>query len=314
MSILDNTRLMVKVCKLCYEENMSQAEVSEKLHISKPQVSRIINAAREKGILNIYISNPFAEELELEKIFMEKYGLDQVFIADAGDGPSETQFTSFTRQCAQQLESIMPDNANIGVMSGKTISAVAKQFPSARKKHLHFIPLVGAIGNSGNDWNANSIARILAFKTDSSYSVLTAPVLTQSQKARDYFVQEPDIASVLKEGERCDMALVGIGQISTHSTAYLSGAYQDEDLAALEEAGAVASVSISYIDKNGSIIETSLSNRSIAWPLKKYPKTNVVLIATGLSKAEGLKAVLKGGYINTLMISLKLAKAILETE
>ena len=78
--------------------------------------------------------------------------------------------------------------------------------------------------------------------------------------------------------------------------------------------GAVASVSISYIDKNGSIIETSLSNRSIAWPLKKYPKTNVVLIATGLSKAEGLKAVLKGGYINTLMISLKLAKAILETE
>ena len=82
MSILDNTRLMVKVCKLCYEENMSQAEVSEKLHISKPQVSRIINAAREKGILNIYISNPFAEELELEKIFMEKYGLDQVFIAE----------------------------------------------------------------------------------------------------------------------------------------------------------------------------------------------------------------------------------------
>lgn len=106
---------------------------------------------------------------------MEKYRLDQVFIADAGDGPSETQFTSFTRQCAQQLESIMPDNANIGVMSGKTISAVAKQFPSARKKHLHFIPLVGAIGNSGNDWNANSIARILAFKTDSSYSVLNAP-------------------------------------------------------------------------------------------------------------------------------------------
>ena len=133
---------------------------------------------------------------------MEKYGLDQVFIADAGDGPSETQFTSFTRQCAQQLESIMPDNANIGVMSGKTISAVAKQFPSARKKHLHFIPLVGAMGNSGNDWNANSIARILAFKTDSSYSVLNAPVLTQSQKARDYFIQEPDIASVLKEGHK----------------------------------------------------------------------------------------------------------------
>ena len=80
MSILDNTRLMVKVCKLCYEENMSQAEVSEKLHISKPQVSRIINAAREKGILNIYISNPFAEELELEKIFMKSTDLTKYLL------------------------------------------------------------------------------------------------------------------------------------------------------------------------------------------------------------------------------------------
>lgn len=312
MSILDNTRLMVKVCKLCYEDNMSQAEISEQLKISKSQISRIINAAKERGILNIYIKNPFSEELELEKILKEQYHLEDVFIADAGNGPSESQFASFTRQCAQQLEQMIPDHARIGVMSGKTISAVAKQFPTTKKRHLHFIPLVGAMGNSGNDWNANSIARILAFKTDSSYSVLNAPILTQSPDARDYFVKEPDIASVLKEGEQCDLALVGIGQISTKSTAYLSGAYREEDLKSLEEAGAVASVSISYIDADGRIIENSVTDRSIAWPLKQYPDTNVVLIATGLSKAEGLKAVLKGGYINTLMIPLSLAKKILE--
>lgn len=59
MSILDNTRLMVKVCKLCYEENMSQAEVSEKLHmLQTADLPGFINAAREKGILEyLYIQS-----------------------------------------------------------------------------------------------------------------------------------------------------------------------------------------------------------------------------------------------------------------
>ncbi|HEX2926945.1 MAG TPA: hypothetical protein VHP38_11945 [Ruminiclostridium sp.] len=47
MAIYDNQRLIVKVCKLFYEDNMSQKDISSTLGISKPQVCRMLNFAKE---------------------------------------------------------------------------------------------------------------------------------------------------------------------------------------------------------------------------------------------------------------------------
>ena len=37
MAITDNLRMMVKVCRLYYEENLSQKEISALMGISRPQ-------------------------------------------------------------------------------------------------------------------------------------------------------------------------------------------------------------------------------------------------------------------------------------
>lgn len=128
---------------------------------------------------------------------------------------------------------------------------------------------------------------------------------------KDILIKEPDIEKVLKQGESCSIAIVGIGQISTHSTAFLSGAFQEKDLGILSEAGAAASVSISYLDRDGKLIDCEITRRSIAWPLKKRKNTKIIGIAMGDSKADAVKATLKGGYLDILMTSLPLAKSVL---
>ncbi|WP_072525946.1 sugar-binding transcriptional regulator [Clostridium sp. Marseille-P3244] len=313
MSVLDNTRLMVEVCKLCYEDGLSQKEISSRLNISRPQISRIMRSAREKGILTINISNPFSEELKLEQQLKNRFGLSGAFVCDVGTGSSAEQLPLFARQCALELGNYIHDGDRVGVVSGKTLSAVASSMQSVRKRDLHFIPLVGALGNVGNDWSANSIARILAFKMDASYSVLNAPILIRNKVSRDILIREPNIASVLKEGESCDLAIVGVGQVSTQSTTYLSGAFNDDDLVTLRKAGAVASVSISYLDRNGSLIGTEITERSIAWQLRKRPGRKILAISTGLSKTEALRAALLSGYIDILMTSVPLARAVLDS-
>ena len=45
MAIYDNDRLVIKTCKLFYEDNMSQKDISLVLGISKPQVCRMLNYA-----------------------------------------------------------------------------------------------------------------------------------------------------------------------------------------------------------------------------------------------------------------------------
>ena len=51
MAIYDNKRLVIKACKLFYEDNMSQKDISLLLGISKPQVCRMLNFAKEINIV-----------------------------------------------------------------------------------------------------------------------------------------------------------------------------------------------------------------------------------------------------------------------
>ena len=58
MAITDNLRMMVKVCRLYYEENLSQKEISALMGISRPQISRMLTCARSQNIVTIKINNP----------------------------------------------------------------------------------------------------------------------------------------------------------------------------------------------------------------------------------------------------------------
>ena len=311
MAVSDNLRLVVKVCKLYYEDNMNQKEISAILDVSRPQICRILNYAKENDIVNISINNPFNTEIDAEQALMKAYNLKDAFVTDVYGLSSEEKAQKFAAQCACQLKNYIPNNALVGVMSGKTIAAVASALHKLERDNLEFVPLVGGLGVKGNDWNANVIALTLAQKSNGRYNILNAPILVQSEESRRILLNEPSIAHVLEKGEKCDVALVGIGQISAKSTTYQSGAFCEEDIDDLIKAGAVASVCVSYLDKDGHCIQTPLTGRSIGSQLFSNRKTKVVAIATGNSKVESVKAALKSGYIHVLMTTLDLAKKLL---
>ena len=80
MAIYDNNRLIIKACKLFYEDNMSQKDISLTLGISKPQISRMLNFAKENRIVEFTINNPYSQEFELEKQLIEKYSLKDAYV------------------------------------------------------------------------------------------------------------------------------------------------------------------------------------------------------------------------------------------
>ena len=53
IKIVDDERLIAKVCDMHYNQNMSQKTISEKLNLSRPTISRIITNGRERGIVNL---------------------------------------------------------------------------------------------------------------------------------------------------------------------------------------------------------------------------------------------------------------------
>ena len=53
--VVDDERLMVKICDMYYNQDMNQKAISQQLGLSRPTVSRIISNGKERGIVKIII-------------------------------------------------------------------------------------------------------------------------------------------------------------------------------------------------------------------------------------------------------------------
>jgi DNA-binding transcriptional regulator LsrR (DeoR family) len=291
---------------------MSQKDISTLLGISKPQVCRMLNFAKENNIVEFKINNPYSQEFQLEESLTAKYALKETFVFDFTYQNTDEAIDKLGVCCAEQLDKFFTDNSVIGVMSGRTIAAVSDYAHKLTREGMKFVPLVGNLGATGNRWHANVIAENFAYKTGGSYSLLNAPVILQNIETCELIKKEPSISQILSEGKECNIALIGIGGINLSSTSYLCGAFSKDDIAGLTARDAAASICTSYVSKDGSLLDTELNSRLIGVALNELTKATIIAISTGSEKLEATEAALKSGYIDIFMTSKDIALKLLE--
>ena len=310
MSAVENRRLLAKVCEMYYLMDMSQKEIAARLNISRPQICRMIAQAREIGIVEIRIHNPLEKDTELERRLISRFPLEDAVVVGLEDAEAESREALFSREAARYLDSLLASGMDLGVMSGKTVSAVSMQMKGGGKHLGTVVPLVGGIGPASPDLHANAIALTIARKTHAVSLAMNAPLAVSSPEAAALFRQEPAIAQVLGKGKHCDICLVGTGNVDGRSTTAQAGGLSPQDLAGLREAGAVCSVCTSWFDENGREVG-GLSARSIGLGLMDLKRSRVIAAARGKSKRQAIAAALKTGRISVLMTDAETARSLL---
>ena len=76
----NHTSLLVEIARLYYEHNFSQQKIANKLDISRPGVSRLLQQARNRGIVRIEIFDPTENGTLLEEKMQKKFGLKKVIV------------------------------------------------------------------------------------------------------------------------------------------------------------------------------------------------------------------------------------------
>ena len=124
--IVDDERLIYKVCCLYYQDNMNQKEIGDYLGVSRSSVLRMLQKGKELGIVKIKLNNPSTFDYgEMEKKLENMYGLKDVLIVENSVLDSKTEAASYLfGQAADYLYNFFKEGDQIGVTMGQTLNNV----------------------------------------------------------------------------------------------------------------------------------------------------------------------------------------------
>ena len=313
-NLSDEDHLIMKVLRLYYEHNLTQAEVAARMGFSRPKVSKLIAEGRARGLVKVEIAEPVGDFALLEIALENRFGLSEALVVSPGDERRATEMAA-GRAGGTLLARICRPETVLGLSWGVSLRALADALPFQAFMCGKIVPLVGGVGRTEAALHSNQVCKTLAEKLYVESLDLAAPAIAPSAQSRTELMAVPGIEDVLAEGAACDVAVVGIGGILPTSTMVGAGYFSLEEFLELGDRGAVGDVCCHFLDATGNPCLPDVSERVVGLTLKQLraiPK--VIGIATGPQKAASVAAVLKGGYVSALVCDGELARSLLEIE
>ncbi|SHE79183.1 DNA-binding transcriptional regulator LsrR, DeoR family [Seinonella peptonophila] len=310
----EDKKQLIKIAKMYYLEELTQAAIAKKVGVSRPVISKMLQRAKDEGIVEITIHDDGFDLTEWEQQIASYYHLRDVVIVSTEDMNAEAALTTLGRAAAQFVSKAIRGAEVIGVSWGKSLHEMILEYPIERRDQIKVIPLVGGIGSRKVELHSNQIAYEWAKKMNAQCESLYAPAFVESEELKEDLIRQANIASVIEQGKSADVAIVGIGNPYEQSTLYELGYLSEEDLQSLKQANVMGDIGSHYILANGQRADDLSLNRRVIGieleGLKNIPK--VIGVAAGHHKVPGIKAALRGGYLDILITDDQTAKNLLE--
>ncbi len=284
--------LNIKVCWLYFMEGKTQDEISTSLGLNRSKVLRILASARQNGTVQVNVTTEFSRCVELERGLEKKLGLERaIVVPNTSDATKDT--ASLGAALGQYMSSILRDNMTIGLSWGRTLSKSLPHIQNQGHTGIKVISMLGGVTRVSGD-NPSEFAWRLADRLSAECLILAAPVFVPDARTRDALLQHAGINDIMVESQSLDLAILGVGNISPHSTVAQFFVLDREDLSHLQAQGAVGEMLCRFIDASGKIIDHPLNDRVLAIdPRDLATAKKIVLTAGGWEKYEIVSASMK---------------------
>jgi DNA-binding transcriptional regulator LsrR (DeoR family) len=308
----EERRQLVKTASLYYIEGLTQEQISKKVGVSRPVISKHLQKAREYGIVEVFIKDESLHTVDLEKKLQERFNLRDAIVVPNTSTP-ELSKKAVGQAAAHFVSKNLKNVKKIGISWGTTLAEFVKEYPYEKKDKIKIVPLVGGMGSQHVDIHANQLAYELAKKMNGVCSYLYVPAFVETEELKERLVEMNDVKTVLEEGKNVDMALVGIGNPYHDSILGEIGYLKDQDIEEFRKIGAVGDISSRFVNINGLSVDHKINEKVIGITLEEIKNINLVIgVAEGIKKLESILGVLNGQYLDVLIIDELTAGAIIE--
>ncbi len=300
MKSSDDSHLLLRVCQLYYEQDLTQQEVADRLHISRWQVGRLLAEAKRTGMVQIRIVHPKARRRDLERELLSfGYLLDAV-VVPGYDDESRCRW-AVAGLAAEYLADLRPSPKILAISWGNTMSDLAEQIPPSWADGVRVVQANGGLTNPGTR-DPNSILSSLARQARGTSTHLTAPAIVNSSSLAQAIREEPAIKNVMEMARNADVMVYSLGALSQESVLVKSGCITPHDLQSLIEAGAVGDAVARFLDQNGNPVLKDFEQRTIGLTLDELKACSVsIAVTSGARKHRIAKAAVITGLCTVLI-------------
>lgn len=303
--------LLVRAARLYHLEGYSQQEVARELGTSRSNVSRMLAAALELGIVEIRIHDPAGRDQELEQALRTRFGLDEAVVAARGE---DRPLDRVGQLAATWLLGSIKDGMTVALSWGHALQSMVWATTTDQPIAVELVQLVGGLSSVASEITGQELVRELAARLGASYRYLHAPAVLTSPAGRDALLAERSIAASLDAARSADIAVVGVGTAGYGSSAAVLKSLQltPEERAAYEAAAPVGDLAARFFDAEGRAVGGPVADRVLAVSLDDIRRIpTVVGVAAGREKARGLHGALAGGLLDVLICDQAAARGVL---
>lgn len=300
-----------RVAWLYYIEEFTQSQIAEKLGVSRSTVIRLLQRAKESGLITISLGvSP--DVFELERNLEKRFGLRTVrIVPEAEDG--DTQRRWLGQIAAGTLQEMARPNSIMAVSWGRTLRAMADSLQGeVSVSGMRTVALIGGLHNADRGTNPYEVAEIVGNFFSAPARALYAPVYVRNAETAAGLISDPGLNEALDMARRAALVVFSVGSLSERATMLQLGYVNSTEKDFLMRKGAVGDIACRWIDASGNPVELPPTIHPIGITLndlRNIPER--LLVAGGASKTEVLLAALRGGYATHLITDESVATALL---
>lgn len=308
----DDASLSVRAAWLHYGGGLTQQEVAKRLGLTSLKAHRLIARANRDGLVRISVDGDISSCIELEERIRARYGIESCEVApDVDDTPLPLRTLGLAGARFLRLALESGEHETIGIGHGRTLAAAVAMLPKMSVPGSRFVSLLGGLTRKFSATPYDVIHR-LAERTGAEAYVLPLPFYANSAEDRAVLLSQRGVAEVVELGIGAKLRVVGIGTMEADASLVSTGMIEKHEYEEALKAGGVGEVLGHIFDRDGRVVDTQISARTLSMSVEDIRRERTVAIAGGRSKIEPIKAVLASGIVDGLITDERTAAALME--
>lgn len=295
------------VARRYYLDGASRIEIADEFSLSRFKVARMLDAARELGIVTITINDDSPVDAALSEALAAHLGLDRAIVINAF-GRYDDVRTAVGAAAADLLSTTLVSGEVVGIAWGRTLAAMTESFTTLPKTTI--VQLTGTVGSELTE-SPVEIVRKAALSSGGTARPIFSPMLVDDPATAAALRRQTDVAAAMNLFDRVTTAVVAVGSWDP-PISQLRDVVSPEERASLQREGVRAEVTGILVADDGRLVGADFTERCLtisAVQLLRIPR--VLAVVAGQEKAKAVAAVSRAGLITTIVTDRALAEATL---